>query len=66
MTRSVPAILPFTDLEDTRCALPFDVGEACRPDAIDTEQIIDRPKRLDPPQLDDLSSANRADMDDFL
>jgi hypothetical protein len=46
--------------------LRLDLGEACRPDAIDTEQIIDRPKRLDPPQVDDLLCANRADMDDFL
>ena len=63
---SVPAILPVTDLQDTRCALRFDFGEACRPNALDAEQILDRPKRLDPTHVDDLLCANRTDVDDFL
>ena len=61
-----PCHHPFPGLQHARVALRFDVGEACRPDAIDAEQIIDRPKRLDPPHVDDLLCANRTDVDDFL
>lgn len=70
VSRSAPAIIAFHGaidlLQRAGSALRFDVGEACRPNAIDADQIIDRAKRLDPAQVDEVLGAIRADVDDFV